>query len=347
MRRDSRVVRVGSVLIGGNNPIAVQSMTKTDTRDVSSTVDEILKLEDKGCEIIRVAVPDLEAAYAIKGIKDKIHIPLVADIHFDPRLAIESIKNGVDKVRLNPSNIKDRDYIRKITLLAKSYGVAIRIGANLGSFRERPKDVVEALIQSAMNEVKILEDEDFSDIVISIKTSDVLTTIKANEKVATLSNYPIHLGVTEAGPADESLVKSSVGIGALLLAGIGDTLRVSITGDSGAEIEAGFTLLKSLGLREKGIDVISCPTCGRTEIDVLDIVAKVKKVYGDVKLPLKIAVMGCVVNGPGEAMDADIGIAGGKNSGVIFRKGKIVKVVEGNKLFEALKDEIDKYIKES
>ncbi|MGC9125251.1 MAG: flavodoxin-dependent (E)-4-hydroxy-3-methylbut-2-enyl-diphosphate synthase, partial [Caldisericaceae bacterium] len=289
----------------------------------------------------------LEAAYAIKGIKDKIHIPLVADIHFDPRLAIESIKNGVDKVRLNPSNIKDRDYIRKITLLAKSYGVAIRIGANLGSFRERPKDVVEALIQSAMNEVKILEDEDFSDIVISIKTSDVLTTIKANEKVATLSNYPIHLGVTEAGPADESLVKSSVGIGALLLAGIGDTLRVSITGDSGAEIEAGFTLLKSLGLREKGIDVISCPTCGRTEIDVLDIVAKVKKVYGDVKLPLKIAVMGCVVNGPGEAMDADIGIAGGKNSGVIFRKGKIVKVVEGNKLFEALKDEIDKYIKES
>jgi (E)-4-hydroxy-3-methylbut-2-enyl-diphosphate synthase len=346
MRKNVKVVRVGNVLIGGGNLILVQSMTKTDTRDAKATIDEILRLEDIGCEIIRVAVPDIEAASALKEIKQKIHIPLVTDIHFDPRLAIEAINNGVDKIRLNPSNIKDRDYIKKIASLANERGVAIRVGANLGSFRERPNDVVRALVKSAMDEVKLLEACDFSEIVISIKTSDVITTIKANQEIASLSEYPLHIGVSEAGPPDESLIKSSVGIGALLLEGIGDTLRVSITGDSALEVRAGFTLLKSIGLRKKGIDVISCPTCGRTEIDVLGIVAKVKEIYENVKYPLKIAVMGCVVNGPGEALNADVGLAGGKDSGVIFRKGKIVKIVKGKDLFNALKEEIDSFISE-
>jgi len=342
-----RVIRIGNVLIGGGNPVLVQSMTKTDTRDIRATINEIYKLEDAGCEIIRVAVPDMEAAEAIKEIRSGIHIPLVADIHFDPRLAMEAIKNGVDKIRLNPSNIKDKDYIKKIALLAKEHGVAIRVGANLGSFRKRPTDVVEALLESALNEVRLLESENFFDIVLSIKTSNVITAIEANEKLVQMADYPVHLGITEAGPIDESLIKSSIGIGHLLLQGIGDTVRVSITGDPILEVRAGFAILKNLGLRSKGIDVISCPMCGRTEIDVLGIVSKVKEAYGDISIPLRVAVMGCVVNGPGEAMDADVGLAGGKNSGAIFRKGKIIKVVEGEQLFEALKEEIDKYLDEA
>ncbi len=347
MTSKSKVVRVGNVLIGGENAISVQSMTKTDTRDSSSTIDEILRLEDAGCEIIRVAVPDMEASESLKNIKKAVHIPVVADIHFDPRLAIESIKNGVDKIRLNPSNIKDKEWIKAIASLGKERHVAIRVGANLGSFNNRPDNIEQALVDSAIDEVRLLEEVDFEDIVVSIKTSDVLMTVLANEHLSKLTNYPIHLGITEAGPLEDSLIKSSVGIGKLLLEGIGDTIRFSITGDPVFEVRAGFTLLKSLGLRRKGLEVISCPVCGRTEIDVLGMVNRVKETFQNVKRPMKVAVMGCVVNGPGEAADADVGIAGGKNSGVIFRKGKIVRVVHGQNLLGALMEEINNFLEKN
>ncbi len=346
MRRISRIVRIGNVEIGGNNPIAVQSMTKTDTRNVVETVNQILELEDAGCEIIRVAVPDREAALAIKEIKKGIHIPLIADIHFDPDLAILSIMNGADKIRLNPSNIRDREQIVKIANLAKERGIPIRVGANLGSFLKKPDNITEALVSTVLNEIKILNSVDFDNIVISIKTSDVVQTIKANERIAELTDYPIHLGVTEAGPLEESLIKSSAGIGHLLIKGIGDTLRYSISDMPVKEVEAGFTLLKSLHLRERGITIISCPTCGRCEINLFSLIRRVKEDFGHVKTPVKVAIMGCVVNGPGEAKDAEIGIAGGKKTGVIFKKGKVLKTVSEDKLYSEFKKELEKIIKE-
>ena len=346
VRRKSRPVRIGTVTIGNGYPIAVQSMTKTDTRDVSATVNQILELEDAGCEIIRVAVPDIEAAKNISEIKKRIHIPLVADIHFDPRLAVESILQGVDKIRLNPSNIKDKEWIKKIARLAKERGISIRVGANLGSFHNRPSNVVEALVNTALNEVKVLNDVDFDNIVISIKTSDVLTTIQANEKIASMTDYPIHLGVTEAGPLEESLIKSSAGIGYLLMKGIGDTIRYSISDIPVKEVEAGFTLLKSLHLRESGLTIVSCPTCGRCEIDLFSLIKRVKADFGRVKVPVKVAIMGCVVNGPGEAQDADIGLAGGRKMGVIFKKGKVIKTVSEDRLYEEFKKELQKVISE-
>ena len=347
MRRKSRPVRIGTVTIGNGYPIAVQSMTKTDTRDVSATVNQILELEDVGCEIIRVAVPDIEAAKNISEIKKRIHIPLVADIHFDPTLAVESILQGADKIRLNPSNIKDKEWIKKIARLAKERGISIRVGANLGSFRNRPNNVVEALVDTALNEVKILNDADFDNIVISIKTSDVLTTIQANKKIASMVDYPIHLGVTEAGPLEESLIKSSAGIGHLLMKGIGDTIRYSISDIPVKEVEAGFTLLKSLHLRgSSGLTIVSCPTCGRCEIDLFSLIKRVKADFGRVKVPVKVAIMGCVVNGPGEAQDADIGLAGGRKIGVIFKKGKVIKTVSEDRLYEEFKKELQKVISE-
>ncbi len=346
MRRISRIVRIGNVEIGGNNPIAVQSMTKTDTRNVVETVNQILELEDAGCEIIRVAVPDREAALAIKEIKKGIHIPLIADIHFDPDLAILSIMNGADKIRLNPSNIRDREQIVKIANLAKERGIPIRVGANLGSFLKKPDNITEALVSTVLNEIKILNSVDFDNIVISIKTSDVVQTIKANERIAELTDYPIHLGVTEAGPLEESLIKSSAGIGHLLIKGIGDTLRYSVSDMPVKEVEAGFTLLKSLHLRERGITIISCPTCGRCEINLFSLIRRVKEDFGHVKTPVKVAIMGCVVNGPGEAKDAEIGIAGGKKTGVIFKKGKVLKTVSEDKLYSEFKKELEKIIKE-
>ncbi len=346
MRRVSKKVFAGKVQIGGGAPVSVQSMTKTDTRDIRSTVKQILQLEDAGCEIIRVAVPDREAALAIKEIKKKIHIPLVADIHFDPRLALLAMESGADKIRLNPSNIEEKSWIEKIARFANERGIAIRVGANLGSFRNRPKDVVSALTETVKKEIKILNDADFDDIVISIKTSDVLTTIRANEEIAKTTNYPIHLGITEAGPLEESLIKSSVGIGYLLINGIGDTLRYSISDDPVKEVEAAFVLLKSLRLRERGLTIVSCPTCGRCEIDLFSLVKKVKEDFRFVKTPVKVAIMGCVVNGPGEAKDADIGIAGGKKSGVIFKKGKIFKTVPEKSLYAEFKKELEKLIKE-
>ncbi|MCI4463144.1 MAG: flavodoxin-dependent (E)-4-hydroxy-3-methylbut-2-enyl-diphosphate synthase [Caldisericum sp.] len=346
MRKLKRVVRIGNTEIGGENPIRVQSMTKTDTRDVDSTVNQILELEELGCEIIRVAVKDMEAASKIGEIKKKIHIPLVADIHFDPRLAVESIKNGADKIRLNPSNIQDKEWIKKVATLCKERNIPIRVGANLGSFRERPKDLVKAMVESVKNEVEILNSVGFDNIVISAKTSNVLTTIQVNRLLSDMFEYPFHIGVTEAGPLSDSLVKSSIGIGILLNEGIGDTLRVSITGNPREEVIAGYKILKALELRKHGLEIISCPTCGRAEVDIESIVTKLNTDFGNVKTELKVAVMGCVVNGPGEAKDADIGVACGKDSGVLFKKGKIVKVVRGEEIYPVLKSEIEKLLNE-
>jgi len=346
MRRQSKVVKIGNMAIGGQNLIRVQSMTKTDTRDVEATISQILSLEEKGCEIVRVAVPDEEAAIAIPHIKRNIHIPLVADIHFDPRLAVLAIDNGADKIRLNPSNIKDLAWVREISLRAKDKGIPIRVGANLGSFRERPANVVEALVQSVLKEIEILEGVNFEDIVVSIKASDVMTTIKANEIIAKKVNFPIHLGITEAGLLETSLVKNSAGIGYLLMNGIGDTIRFSITDKPEKEVKAGFDLLRSLHLRDYGLEIISCPMCGRAEIGVQSIAKQLERRFSNVKVPRKVAVMGCAVNGPGEAMDADIGIAGGKRSGVIFRNGKIIKTENEIKLYRTFVKELKNLIEE-
>lgn len=346
MRRISRPVKIGNLVIGGSNPIRVQSMTKTDTRDVETTTEQILALEEKGCEIIRVAVPDEEAANAISAIKKNVHIPIVADIHFDPRLAVIAIDNGADKIRLNPSNIHDSVWVREISLRAKEKSIPIRVGANLGSFKERPPDVVSALVDSVMREINILREVNFNNIVISIKSSDIITTIKANELIAKKVDFPIHLGITEAGLLENSLVKNSTGIGYLLLNGIGDTIRFSITDKPEKEVKAGFDLLKSLHLRDYGLEIIACPTCGRTEIDVMGIAKKIERRFSNVQIPIKVAVMGCAVNGPGEAKDADIGIAGGKRSGVIFKNGKIVKTVDQKNLYKDFAKELKRLIEE-
>jgi (E)-4-hydroxy-3-methylbut-2-enyl-diphosphate synthase len=346
MRRQARVVKIANLSIGGQNPIRVQSMTKTDTRDIEATTEQIISLEEKGCEIIRVAVPDEEAALAIFQIKKNIHIPIVADIHFDPRLAVLAIDNGADKIRLNPSNIKDLAWVREISLRAKDRGIPIRVGANLGSFKERPADVVEALVQSVLKEIEILDGVNFNDIVVSIKASDVMTTIKANEIIAKKVDFPIHIGITEAGLLETSLVKNTLGIGYLLMEGIGDTIRFSITDKSEKEVKASFDLLRSLHLRKYGLEIISCPTCGRAEIDVQTIAKKIEKRFGNINVPIKVAVMGCAVNGPGEAKDADIGIAGGKKSGVIFKNGKIIKTESEDSLYRSFVKELKKLIEE-
>lgn len=342
MKKYKKEVRIGDVVIGGNNPIKVQSMTKTDTRDVDATVNQILQLEEYGCEIVRVAVKDSEAATKITDIKKSIHIPLVADIHFDPRLATEAVKAGADKIRLNPSNIEDKEWIKKIAQLCKERNVPIRVGVNLGSFKERPKDLVAAMVESVKKEIEILNSVSFDDIVISAKSSNVPLTVAVNRKLDNMFDYPIHLGVTEAGTLRESLVKSSIGIGTLLNEGIGDTIRVSITGDPVEEVIAGYNILKALGLREYGLEIISCPTCGRTEVDIEQIVNRLQRDFSTAKKPLKVAVMGCVVNGPGEAKDADIGVACGKDSGVLFEYGKIIKVLKADEIYPVLKEEIEK-----
>ena len=342
MKKYKKEVRIGNVVIGGNNPVRVQSMTKTDTRNVEDTVKQILQLEEHGCEIVRVAVKDAEAATKIADIKKSIHIPLVADIHFDPRLAIEAVKVGADKIRLNPSNIEDKEWIKKIAQLCRDRNIPIRIGANLGSFKERPEDLVDAMVNSVQNEIEILNSVSFDDIVISAKSSNVPLTIAVNRKLDEIFDYPMHLGVTEAGTLRESLVKSSIGIGTLLNEGIGDTIRVSITADPVEEVIAGYNILKALNLREYGLEIISCPTCGRTEVDIESIVNRLQIDFSTAKKPLKVAVMGCVVNGPGEAKDADIGIACGKDSGVLFEHGKIIKVLKADEIYPALKEEIEK-----
>ena len=345
--RETRKIKVGNIYIGGDSLISVQSMTNTDTRDVEATVKQILKLEEAGCDIVRCAVPDMIAAEAIKDIVKKIHIPLVADIHFDYRLALKSIENGISKLRINPGNIGSIDKIKLVAKAASDKGIPIRIGVNSGSLE---KDILEkyghvcaqALVESALRHVKILEDLNFYDIVISIKSSDVVMMIQSYKQISGKVDYPLHIGVTEAGTTWRGTIKSSVGIGALLAEGIGDTIRVSLTGDVVDEVKVGIEILKSLGYINDGIKFVSCPTCGRTQIDLIKIANEVEERLANCKKNIKIAIMGCVVNGPGEAREADIGIAGGKGVGLIFKKGEIIKTVNEEDLVEELIREIDK-----
>jgi (E)-4-hydroxy-3-methylbut-2-enyl-diphosphate synthase len=344
----SRVVKVGPYKLGGDNPVRVQSMCNTDTRNVSATVRQILALEKAGCEIIRVAVPDMVAAKAIGKIKKRIHIPLVADIHFDHKLALEVIKQGIDKVRINPGNIGSEEKVKAVVKACKAKKIPIRIGVNSGSIE---KDLLEkygatpkAAVESALRHVRILEKLNFHDILISIKFSDVPRMVEGYRLLAKKVNYSLHLGVTEAGTSYIGIIKSAIGIGILLNEGIGSTIRVSLTADPIQEIRPGFEILRALGLRKYGPEIISCPTCGRTEIDLIGLAKKVEKALSGIKKPIKVAVMGCVVNGPGEAREADIGVAGGKKAGAIFVKGKVIKSVPENKILPELLKEIKNII---
>ncbi|WP_010292747.1 flavodoxin-dependent (E)-4-hydroxy-3-methylbut-2-enyl-diphosphate synthase [Clostridium senegalense] len=347
IRRETRKIQIGNIEIGGDAKIAVQSMTNTDTRDVKATVEQILRLEKAGCDIVRCAVPDIKAAEAIKEIVKNINIPLVADIHFDYKLAIKAMENGVSKLRINPGNIGSEERVREVVKVAKEKKIPIRIGVNSGSLEKGilekyKRPCAEALVESALGHVKILEDMDFHDIIISIKSSDVGEMIQSYKLMSEKVNYPLHLGVTEAGTPFKATVKSSVGIGALLSQGIGDTLRVSITGDVEEEVKVGKEILKSLGYIKEGIKFVSCPTCGRTEIDLIKIANEVEGLLAGINKNIKVAVMGCVVNGPGEAREADIGIAGGKGCGIIFKKGEIIKKVDEKDLVPELMKEIEK-----
>ena len=339
-RRKTRQIKVGSVKVGGNAPVSIQSMAKTETQDVRRTVSEIRELEKAGCEIARVAVKNLDDAQAIKDIKNKIRIPLVADIHFNYKLALEAIKNGADKIRLNPGNIKDREETGQVIKAAKRARIPIRIGVNSGSSSD--------LVDTAVNHVKLFEEEDFRDIIISLKASDVVATIDAYRAIAKLCDYPLHLGVTAAGPHDSGIVKSSIGIGALLADGIGDTMRVSLTEDPVEEVIAAKRILSSLNIRNFGPDIISCPVCGRCQVDIVKIVKDLERKLSTLnsqlstKRPVTVAIMGCEVNGPGESMDADIGIAAGKGSGELFVKGKIVRRVKEKDFVKELLKEFKK-----
>lgn len=345
-RKKTKVVSIGKIKIGGNYPIAIQSMCNTKTSDVKSTIKQIKELEEEGCEIIRVAVPDLKSAKALAKIKKAINIPLVADIHFDYNLALEAIKQGVDKIRINPGNIGSKERIEKVVALCKKNKIPIRVGINSGSIEQSLLNKYgvspKAAVLSAIKNIKILERNKFFDIVVSIKMTSVPKTITAYQMLSKKINYPLHLGITEAGLTWSGSIKSAVGIGSLLSQGIGDTIRVSLTDNPVNEVRAAWEILKSLELRQRGREIISCPTCGRTQIDLILLANKVEKATRHIKKPIKIAVMGCPVNGPGEAREADVGVAGGKNMGVIFRKGKIIKIVPENKILEALLKEIEK-----
>ncbi|NLJ33594.1 MAG: flavodoxin-dependent (E)-4-hydroxy-3-methylbut-2-enyl-diphosphate synthase [Firmicutes bacterium] len=348
-RRQSRLVRVGNINIGAGNPISVQSMTNTDTRDVGATLEQIAGLKEAGCEIIRLAVPDREAALALGRIKNKTDVPLVADIHFDYRLALLSLEQGVDKLRLNPGNIGGRERVQAVVSKAKERGVPIRIGVNAGSLEadlveEHGRQSAVALVKSALRHVAILEAQDFTDIIISLKAADVAVTIEAYHMAAERTNYPLHVGITEAGTAWAGSIRSAVGIGAILSAGIGDTIRVSLTADPREEVRVGYEILQSLGLRERGPTIISCPTCGRCEIDLASLAREVEEKTKGIAKPLRIAVMGCVVNGPGEAAEADFGIAGGKGQGLLFRKGRVIAKLKEEELVSALMREIHAHL---
>lgn len=346
MYRDkTKVIRIGKVLIGGGNNIAIQSMTNTKTEDITSTVNQILAMEEEGCDIVRVAIPSVDAAEAIKSIKKKIHIPLVADIHFDYRLAIASIENGVDKIRINPGNIGNRERLEQVVKACKERKIPIRVGVNSGSLeseilKKYGHPTAEALVESAVNQCHLIERLGYEELVVSIKSSSVNTSIKACKLVAEQLAYPLHLGITEAGTIWAGTIKSSVGLGALLAEGLGDTLRVSLTGDPVEEVKVAKQILKASGLYEQGIEIISCPTCGRTDIDLIGIAKEVEDRCRKLNKTIQIAVMGCVVNGPGEAREADIGLAGGDGMGIIFKKGKIIKKVPESELVTALMEEI-------
>ena len=346
MRKQKRIVNIGGVKIGGDNPVAIQSMCNTDTRDVKATVNQIYELENAGCEIIRVAVPDMVAAKAVADIKKQIHIPLVVDIHFDYRLALECMKNGADKVRINPGNIGDRDRVKQVVEMAKEREIPIRIGVNGGTLERELLQkyggvTADALVESAMGHVAILDELNFNNVVVSIKISDVPKMLCAYRKFNEISDIPLHIGVTESGTLKGGTVKSAVGIGALLAEGIGDTMRVSLTANPVEEIYAAYDIQKVLGMRKTGAEIVSCPTCGRTQLDLISIANEVEKRAANIDKPIKIAVMGCAVNGPGEAREADIGIAGGKGEGLIFKKGEIIKKVPQDSLVDELMKEIE------
>lgn len=343
--RKTKEIKIGNLIIGGNNNIIIQSMTNTPTSDAKKTIEQILELEKEGCELVRVTVNNKESADAIKEIKRNIHIPLVADIHFDYKLALAAIENGVDKLRINPGNIGDDEKIKLVVEKAKEYKIPIRIGVNSGSVEKKilekyGKVTADGMVESAMYHVGLLEKFGFKDIIISIKSSDVKMMVEAYRKISNLVDYPLHLGVTEAGTAFQGTIKSSIGIGSLLVDDIGDTIRVSLTENPVEEIKVAKELLKVLGLRQ-GVEIVSCPTCGRTEIDLIGLAKKVEKEFGNIERNIKIAVMGCVVNGPGEAKEADYGVAGGKGVGLLFKKGEVVKKVKEEDIIFELKKLIE------
>lgn len=344
-------VMVGDVAIGGDSPISIQSMANTDTRDARATIEQIHRLEEAGCEIVRVAVPDMEAAEAFAQIKNNIKIPLVADIHFDYRLALEVINKGADKVRINPGNIGSRERVKAVADACRKRGIPIRIGVNGGSLEKELLEkygspCADALVESALRHIEILHDLDFGDIVVSIKVSDVPTMLEAYRKFDKISDIPLHIGVTESGTLKSGMIKSSAGIGALLADNIGNTMRVSLTADPIEEVYLAKDILRVMGKRASGAMLVSCPTCGRTRIDLISLAEKVEKMIADIDEPIKVAVMGCAVNGPGEAREADIGIAGGNGEGIIFKKGEILRKVSENEILSELKAEIDKLLKE-
>ena len=344
-RNTTKTVPVGNRVIGGGNPVLIQSMTNTRTEDVAATVAQILRLQAAGCELIRCTVPTPEAALALKEIKKQIQIPLVADIHFDYQMALAAMENGADKIRINPGNIGSREKVEAVVRMARERGIPIRVGVNSGSLEKELTEkyhgvTAEGIVESALDKVHMIEDMGYDNLVVSIKSSDVLMCIRAHEILAEKTKYPLHVGITEAGTVLGGNIKSAVGLGVILHQGIGDTIRVSLTGDPVEEIKSARLILRTLGLRRGGIEVVSCPTCGRTKIDLISLAAQVEEMVADIPLDLKVAVMGCAVNGPGEAKEADIGIAGGDGEGLLIKKGEIIRKVPEAELLSVLRDEL-------
>ena len=343
----TKTVKIGNRIIGGGNPILIQSMTNTKTENVEATAAQINQLTAAGCDIIRCAVPTMDAAKALKEIKKQVQIPVVADIHFDYRLAIAAMENGADKIRINPGNIGSTERVKAVVDVAKERNIPIRVGVNSGSLE---KDLVEkyhgvtaeGLVESALDKVKLIEDMGYDNLVISIKSSDVMMCVKAHELIASQTDHPLHVGITEAGTIISGNIKSAIGLGLILHQGIGDTIRVSLTGDPSEEIKSAKLILKTLGLRKGGVEVVSCPTCGRTQINLIQLANQVENMVADIPLDIKVAVMGCAVNGPGEAREADIGIAGGNGEGLLIKKGEIIRKVPENEILAVLKEELER-----